>query len=399
MTSDLAGDPVRIGVIGLSRAFVLMLPAFRGDPRVQLVAACEPREEPRAAFLAELGGIAYLDLGLFCADPTIEAVYVATPHQMHCDHVIAAARAGKHVLVEKPLAISLDDGLRMVEACRDAGVHLIVGPSHSFDAPVALARRLIEGGEFGSLRMIHALNYTDFLYRPRRPEELRTEEGGGVVFSQSVHQVDIVRLLAGGLAESVSAMTGRWDAVRPTEGAYSALVSFRGGAFASLTYSGFAHFDSDEWMGWTGELGNMKDPEAYGEARHALAAISSAEEESQLKLARTYGSGAMPITASAQEHFGPMIVSCDRADLRLTPDGVHVYGDTQKYFAAAPALRQPRSEVVDALVSAVRHGSPPIQTGVWGLANLEVCLAILSAAESRKRVMLKHQIGWEETGQ
>lgn len=395
MTSE--GHPVGIGIVGLGRGFVLMLPAFRADPRVKLVAACAPREESRAAFRDEFGGNTYSNVEELCADPAVEIVYVATPHQMHCEHVIAAARAGKHILVDKPLTIAIEDGVRMVEACRAAKVQLIVGPSHSFDAPVALARQMIESGVYGEVRMIHAFNYTDFLYRPRRPEELRTEDGGGVLFSQGVHQIDIVRLLAGGKAETVFAMTGKWDPKRPTEGAYSALVSFAGGAFASLTYSGYAHFDSDEWMGWTGELGNEKDPTTYGGARRKLAGVSTPEEEIRLKTARTYGSGDMPQPASRHEHFGPIIVSCDRADLRLTPEGVHVYGDTEREFIAAPQLQYPRKDVVDAVVAALRGATPPAQTGAWGLASLEICHAILSAAGSGMPVSLKHQTGLGET--
>jgi len=374
-----------------------MLAAFRGDERVRLTAACAPREESRAAFLDEFGGNAYPDVESLCADPAVEIVYVATPHQMHCDHVIAAAKAGKHVLVDKPLSITLEDGARMVEACREAGVQLIVGPSHSFDAPVALARQLIDGGDYGKVRMINAFNYTDFLYRPRRPEELDTRMGGGVLFSQGVHQIDIVRLLAGGMADKVFAMTGKWDPDRPTEGAYSALVSFAGGAFASLTYSGYAHFDSDEWMGWTGELGNEKNPQAYGDARRKLQSVSSPQEEIKLKSARTYGSGDMPKPATRYEHFGPIIVSCDRADLRLSPEGVHVYADTERSFISAPALRYPRKEVIDAMVATVRDAIAPAQTGAWGLASLEICLAILASARDGNPVSLEHQVQLEKT--
>lgn len=395
MTSEAA--PVGIGIVGLGRGFVLMLPAFRADPRAKLVAACAPREESRDAFRHEFGGNTYVAIEDLCADPAVEIVYVATPHQMHCEHVIAAARAGKHILVDKPLTIATEDGARMVEVCRAANVQLIVGPSHSFDAPVALARQIIASGDYGDVRMIHAFNYTDFLYRPRRPEELRTSDGGGVLFSQGVHQIDIVRLLAGGMAEKVFAMTGKWDPERPTEGAYSALVSFASGAFASLTYSGYAHFDSDEWMGWTGELGNEKDREAYGGARRKLANVSTPEEEVRLKTARTYGSGDMPQPATRHEHFGPIIVSCDHADLRLTPDGVNVYGNTERRFVATPQLQYPRKEVIDAMIAAVRDGTPPAQTGAWGLASLEICHAILSAAETGMPVNLKHQTGLGET--
>src|SRR6185312_12499606 len=102
------------------------------------------------------------------------------------------------------------------------------------------------------------LNYTDFLYRPRRPEELDTSQGGGALFNQAPHQVDIVRLLGGGRVKSTRAQAGRWDITRPTEGAYSALMTFESGAFASLTYSGYGHFDSDEFQGWIGEMGQAK---------------------------------------------------------------------------------------------------------------------------------------------
>lgn len=401
MTCDGAGPAaatgdaaVRVGVVGLGRGFVLTLPALRADPRVRLVAACAPREASRRAFASEFGGATYAHVAALCADPQVEVVYVATPHQLHAEHVLAAAEAGKHVLVDKPLAISLEDGERMVAACRQAGVHLIVGPSHSFDAPVLAARALIDSGEVGAVRMIHAFNYTDFLYRPRRPEELRTEEGGGVLFSQGVHQVDVVRLLAGGLAREVSAMTGVWDPTRPTEAAYSALLAFDD-AFASLTYSGFAHFDSDEWMEWTGELGHRKDPGAYGAARRALAGATP-QEEIRLKAARTYGATDGPARATRHEHFGPVIVSCEGADLRLTPLGVQVYAHTEKRVIEVPFV-YPRAAIVDALVAAVRRDEPPPQDGAWGLASLEVCHAILQSAERRRPVPLNRQTSLGET--
>ena len=396
MTSDTdARAPVRIGVLGLGRAFALMAPTFQHDRRIRLVAAAAPRAASRAAFARDFGGATYPDLDALCSDPQVEMIYIATPHQMHRAHVLTAAAAGKHVLVEKPLAVTLEDGLAMVAACRAAGVQMIVGPSHSFDAPVLLARRLTASGAYGAVRMIHALNYTDFLYRPRRPEELRTDEGGGVVFSQGVHQIDVVRLLAGRRARSVTAMAGVWDPARPSEAAYSALLGFEGGTFAALTYSGFAHFDSDEWMGWTGELGHAKDPAAYGGARRRLRNLDP-EAEIRAKTARTYGAGDSPRPATAHEHFGPVIISCDGADLRLTPEGVHVYADTTHEHIPAPDLVIPRAGVIDAVVGALRLGRPPPQTGAWGLASLEICHAIIDSSRSGAMVELRHQIGLDQ---
>lgn len=391
MTSD-GRPPVGLGVAGLGRAFMLTLPSLRGDARVRLVAAAAPREASRRAFEAEFGGRAYDDVAAMCADPAVEAVYVATPHQMHRDHVEAALASGCHVLVEKPLAVLLEDGAAMVEAARAAGRHLIVGPSHSFDAPVLQARALIASGALGRVRMIHALNYTDFLYRPRRPEELVTEDGGGVVFSQAVHQIDIVRLLAGGMARSVTAMTGAWDPARPTEGAYAALVDFEDGAFASMTYSGYAQFDSDEWMGWVGELGHPKSPDDYGRARRALEEVPDPAAEAALKSTRTFGATPDAPPAPHHEHFGPIIVSCERGDLRLVPQGVWLYGHRERRFLPAPSGQAPRRTLVDALWSAVRDNAAPFQTGAWGLASLEVCHAILRSAERGGPVRLTQQV-------
>lgn len=389
---SLTSEPLRIGVAGLGRAFMLMLPSLRSDPRVRLVAAAAPRAESRSAFEAEFGGRGHASVEALAADPEVEAIYVATPHQMHADHVATAARHGKHVLVDKPLAVTLADADRMVAAAAAAGVQLIVGPSHSFDAPVMQARAMIESGQFGAVRMVQAFNYTDFLYRPRRPEELDTAEGGGVLFSQGVHQIDIVRLLCGGKARRITAMTGAWDPDRPTEGAYSALMSFDTGAFASMTYSGYAHFDSDIWMGNVGELGADKTPGQYGKARQALTGLDP-EAEARLKTTRTYGgAGALP-TPRHHEHFGPILVCCDRADLRLTPDGVEVFGDTQRRFVDIPLGTGTRKTVIDALWQAVREGRAPAQTGRWGRASLEVCHAILHSADSGETVELTRQCG------
>lgn len=388
----MTSEPMRLGVAGLGRAFVLMLPTFRNDPRVKLVAAAAPRAESRSAFESEFGARGYASVEEMAADPEVEAIYIATPHQMHAEHVAAAAAAGKHILVDKPLAVTMEDADRMVEAARAGGVHLIVGPSHSFDAPVIRARQMIDSGELGRVRMVQAFNYTDFLYRPRRPEELRTEEGGGVLFSQGVHQIDIVRLLCGGRAQSVTAMTGAWDPKRPTEGAYAALMDFKNGAFATLTYSGYAHFDSDIWMDDVAELGGAKDPENYGAARRALQDLDQ-EEETKLKSTRTYGAGTVPPTAQNNEHFGPIIISCDRADLRLRPGGVEVFGDTERTLFEVQLNEAPRKTVIDALEAALRRNAPPSQTAAWGRASLEVCHAILRSAETGEKIKLTRQVG------
>lgn len=387
--------PLRLGVIGLGRAFTLMLPTLTGHPNVKLVAATDPRAEARDRFALDFRGTGHETAEALCSDPSVQAVYVASPHQFHVEHVRLAAANGKHVLVEKPMALTVADCQAMIEAARAAGVHLLVGHSHSFDLPYLRARELIQSGRFGQVRMINALNFTDFLYRPRRPEELDTRAGGGVVFSQAAHQIDVVRLLAGTPALSVQARTGAWDAARPTEGAYTAHIDFEGGAFASLTYSGYGRFDTDEFNGWSGELGQQRDPEQYGTARRALKQVRTVEEEIALKNRRAYGpAGSDAFGGHAMlnhNHFGFVLASCEHADLRPMPSGIMIYGNETRILdpLAAPAV--PRAEVVDELFEAVVNDVPPLHSGEWGLATLELCLAILRSASQSEPVRLQHQ--------
>ncbi|MBL8383259.1 MAG: Gfo/Idh/MocA family oxidoreductase [Burkholderiales bacterium] len=371
-----------------------MLPTLRADPRVKLVAGTDPRPEAGALLAREFGARIHADVAALCADPEVEVVYVATPHQMHAEHVRLAAAAGKHALVEKPMAINLAQCQAMVDAARAAHTQLIIGHSHSFDLPYLKARAIVERGRLGAVRMVNAQYYTDFLYRPRRPEELDTAQGGGVIFSQAAHQIDIVRLLCGGRAVSVRAQTGAWDPARPTEGAYAALISFTDGVFATVVYSGYGAYDGDELAGWVGESGHPKNPDAYTSGRAKLAALSDAAAEAQAKAARNFG-GAAYVPGAApphHQHFGHVVVCCERGDIRPGPAAVVSYGAAGRISEALPAPAVPRREVIDELWAAVREGVAPLHDGAWSLATLEVCLAILESARTGREVPLHHQV-------
>jgi len=186
----------------------------------------------------------------------------------------------------------------------------------------------------------------------------------------------------------VRAFAGNWDQTRPTEGAYSCLISFADGVVASLTYSGYAHFDSDEFTGWIGEGGQKKDPAAYGAARRALTG-----DEMQVKNARNYGGAqyAKAHAALAHQHFGVLIASCEHADLRPLPEGVWIYTDGERRLEALPSPKVQRSEVIDELYAALVDGRPPQHDGAWALATTEVCLAILQSAAEQQEITLRNQ--------
>jgi phthalate 4,5-cis-dihydrodiol dehydrogenase len=384
--------PIGLGVIGMGRAFTLMLPTWAADARIRLIAAHDPRPSACLAFQETLGGTACQRPEEVCAHPDVEWVYVASPHAMHVEHVLLAARYGKHVLVEKPMALNLADCEAMIKACQHAGTHLVVGHSHSFDAPVRLAQQLIASGQWGRVRMIQALQYTDFLYRPRRPEELQTALGGGVVFSQAAHQVDVVRLLAGTPARSVRAITGSWDTRRPTEGAYSALLTFDDGVWANLTYNGYGFFDTDVWMHGVGELGTPKLPSAHSATRRKHAQMIDEAAEALAKAERNFGgrdyAGIDTVAPANYQHFGPVLVSCEKADLQLLPNGVMVMDASGAELHGLPPPTVARQEVVDEMWAVARLGQTPLHDGKWSMATLEVCLALLESSTLGKDIIL-----------
>ena len=378
---------LKLGVAGLGRGFTLMLPTFRRDPRVALVAAADPRAEARARFASDFRAKAYESVGALCADPSVDVVYVATPHQLHAEHATLAAKAGKHVLVEKPMAISLDECAAMIAAARLAKVHLLVGHSHSFNAPILRARSLIDSGEYGEPRSVTALNHTDFVYRPRRPEEFDTAQGGGVVFSQGAHQVDIVRMLSGSRVAAVRSVVTAWDQARPMDGGYNAFLTFESGAAASLIYSGYGNFDADEFQDWIGEMGNKKDP-----GIRQRPTFSNPADEAALKQSRSYGGANFrehDHEPHAHQSFGTVIVSCERADLRPLPTGVMIYRQGESRLDPLPAPKIPRAEVIDELYDAVVNGIAPKHSGEWAMATLEVCLAMLQSSRESREVELR----------
>ncbi len=368
---------LRLAVLGLGRGAVLTVPAFVAHPRVTLVAGCDPNADARAGF----GLPAYTSAEeMFAHSDEFDAVYIASPHEFHASHAIMAAEAGKHVLVEKPMAVTMDEAAAMIAAADIAGTLLMVGPSHGYDRPVALAAELIASGEAGAVRLIQAANFTDFLYRPRRPAELDIAQGGGVVLSQATHQIDMIRRLTGSPVVSVRAWVGSWGA-RATGGAFTALLTFENGAAATLTYSGYARYDSDALAGWASELGRIKDPGTHGRARTELAAL----DEQTAKAARTFAGGKLPHSAATHhERFGMLIALCENADLELTPQGINFHADSGARNIEAPLPPVQRTDVVDAFVRAALDGAPTLFDGRWGLDTLAVCHAIIrSAREGR----------------
>jgi len=383
-----------LGVIGLGMAGAVMVRAAARHPGTVLTAAADPQPGPREAFGRDFNARTYADARALAEDPAVEAVYIATPHQFHAEHAVMAAERGKHVILEKPMALTLADCDRIIAAVERAQVHLVVGHTHAFDSAVRAMRGLIASGELGALGMIASWNYTNYLYRPRRPEELDTSKGGGILFNQVPHQVDTVRLLGGGLVKSVRAQAGVLDPARPTEANCAAFLEFADGVPATLVYSGYDFFDTDELHFWISERGSPKRP-GWGASRRALR-VRQAKGEPEAGL-RTqlagYGSkddGEPP----HQPHFGLTVATCARGDLRASADGVYVYDESGKREVPLPGggKYSGRHNVLDDMRAAILEGKKPVHDGRWGKATLEVALAIQQSARERREVALAHQV-------
>jgi len=293
------------------------------------------------------------------------------------------------------MALTLADCDKIIAAVERAGVHLIVGHTHAFDPAVRRMRDMIVSGELGALGMIASWNYTNYLYRPRRPEELDTSKGGGILFNQVPHQIDTVRLLGGGLVRSVRAQVGVLDPARPTEGNCTAFLEFENGVASSLVYGGYDFFDSDELHFWISERGSPKQP-AHGASRRALHARQGEEAGLRTKLAG-YGSpdDGEPLH---QPHFGLTVATCAGGDLRASADGVFVYDEHgQREIALQGGGKYSgRHNVIDDLRTAIATGRTQTHDGRWGKATVEVALAIQLSARERREITLAHQVAVRE---
>lgn len=376
-----------LGVVGLGRAFMLMLPTFLKDDRIRLAGAAVLEKEQQRAFSEEFNVAVVDNIDALCADPCIEAVYIATPHEIHRDQVIKVLNANKHVLVEKPMTVNVVDAQEIVRAVIKSNCDVIVGPSHSYDLPIVEAARILASGIYGPIGMINAHYYTDFVYRPRRAEELVTSLGGGAIFNQGAHHADILMALTGARATSVSAYVGNFDPNRSCDGAYSALIEFDNNCFASITYSGYGHYDGDEEMGWVSEIGMLKDPKNYGVARRKLINVNQVSEKFE-KSKKGFHEGYVLPKAQYNEHFGNIIISCQKADLRPTPQGIHIYSDETYEFIPLSISDVPRSSVIDELYQLVREGVSPIHSASKALNAIALCEGIYRSVKQRQRVEL-----------
>jgi phthalate 4,5-cis-dihydrodiol dehydrogenase len=368
--------PLRFGLIGIGAGAKNLLAGFAGSKHARLVAAADLRDEALTALAAEFGVMTFRTVEDLCRDGGVDAVWVATPNQLHAQHAIAALERGKHVIVSKPMAVTLDECEAMNRAAERHGVLLLAGHSQALAAPIRKMAELARSGEYGRVAMVNTWHFTDWLYRPRLPAELEEDRGGGAVFRQSPHQVDIVRSIVGRPVQSVLASTYQLDPARPATGAYSVFLTFEGGAAATIVYSGYGHFSASEL---TFDRGRPDLPNVRG----------FAGDEASLKEAARYTGQSRSDGPSGQPFFGLTVVSCERADIRQSPNGLYVYEASGRSEIELPVEQQRGEAELAELHAAVFEGKPLQHDGRWGQATHQVTLAIIESARHGREIRLR----------
>jgi predicted dehydrogenase len=233
-------NKVRTALVGCGKVGHIHATALRGIHEAELVAVCDAQADRADTFAARYGGRPFTDAATMLHAARPEAVLIATPHPLHAAAAVAAADAGAHVLVEKPLAASLADCDAMIAAARRAEVQLGVISQRRFYEPVLRMKAAIDAGKIGrpALGVFIMYSWREPAYYQSDPWRGHwASEGGGVLVNQSPHQLDLLQWLMGPIEE----ISGCWANVNhpaiEVDDTATAIVRFRGGGLGSIVTS------------------------------------------------------------------------------------------------------------------------------------------------------------------
>lgn len=235
-------DPIRFGIVGPGLVGRLHATALARIPgaRLDAVVGAQPESARAVRMAADFGARPAAGFAALIADEGLDAVIVCTPHPHHAEEAIAAARAGLHVIVEKPMALNAADCTAMIAAADEAGVVLSVISQKRWQAPASRVKAAIDEGRIGppGLATVELLGW-------RSPEYYAMDawrgtlagEGGGVLVNQAIHQLDLLCWFLGPAVEVDGWTTNLNHPEIEVEDTAVAVVRFAGGAFASIVAS------------------------------------------------------------------------------------------------------------------------------------------------------------------
>ncbi|HET6761228.1 MAG TPA: Gfo/Idh/MocA family oxidoreductase, partial [Gemmatimonadaceae bacterium] len=232
MSSD---KTFRIALVGCGRISKNHLEAIDKIDGLDLVAVCDTDPERAKRVGMEWKVPHFTSYDRMLAESEADVVTIATPSGLHPEQGVAAAKAGKHVVMEKPMAISLTGADALVQACDKAGVQLFVVKQNRLNPPVQLLKRAVDRNRFGRIYMasctVHWARPQE--YYDQAPWRGTWEFDGGAFMNQASHYVDLIQWVMGPV-ESVMAKTATLARRIETEDSGIAILKFRSGALGTI---------------------------------------------------------------------------------------------------------------------------------------------------------------------
>jgi UDP-N-acetyl-2-amino-2-deoxyglucuronate dehydrogenase len=362
MPSGSVGEPLRFGIVGPGLVGQLHAAALSriDDARLVAVAGSTPGSERTARLAADQDARAFDSFAAMIDDGSLDAVIVCTPHPLHAQQAIAAARAGLHVVVEKPMALSVADCSTMIAAADEASVLLSVISQRRWQPAVRRVKAAVDEGRIGApgLATVEVLGWRSAEYYAMDAwRGTREGEGGGVLVNQAVHQLDLLCWFLGPVAEVDGWTVNLNHPEIEVEDTAVAIARFRSGAVASIVAS------------------NSQRPGLYGRIHvHGRRGASvGVETDTGSSFIAGISVPSLPSndiwTIPGEEAAPERWVAEDAAELT----GI----DIETYFHELQ-LRD--------VVAAIREGRPPAVDGRDGRAAVALMEAIDKASRSRGRV-------------
>ena len=344
---------IGIGIVGVGMIANFHARAIADTRGAHLVGCCSRRPEPAAEFATKYNCRAFDSLDAMLGDPEIDAISICAPSGAHLDPALAAAAAGKHVVVEKPLEVTTERCDQIIDACDKAGVRLAVTFQSRFHQSSQLMKQAVEDGRFGKITMGDA--YVKW-YRSqeyydsgawRGTWEL---DGGGALMNQAIHSVDLLLWLMGPVAE-ISAMTSTMTHQRiEVEDIAVANLKFASGALGVIEATTTAY------------PGSLKRIEISGSKGTAIL------EEEDIK-EWTFAEETAEDEKIRQTMMGKTKTGGGAAD----PAAIGHHGHTALF---------------EEFVASIQENRPSVLDGHEGRRSVEVIRAIYESAQTGQRVKL-----------
>lgn len=230
----------RIGIIGAGHYGEEHAKAISQLDDAIITAASRTSAVALAEFTARYGGSGYTDYAALLNDPEVDAVVIATPHHLHTDIALAAAHAGKHILLEKPMAPTFAECQQIADAAQAAGVCLMLGHVNHFAPAYQAAKAILESGEMGDVVLGTATMQKQWMEPNRRAWHFDRSTGGGVWMTVGLHPVDRMTWLINAPVTHVSAQLATRFYDQDADDAGMAFFRYANGAAGTVISTGYA---------------------------------------------------------------------------------------------------------------------------------------------------------------